>query len=169
MSSPRNRGTQRAFSRLLLFIAPVALWSLCREIARSVRDTALRSVHTVRAARAGSRVGHADWDTTVAILGVTPERIAREVRRRQSMACVAALFVLIGLYGAFAWSAVLPGIGCAALAAIYYLQAALRLYQIRHHEFVSVREYLARARGHGRELLPLGLPRGWTLYVRRVR
>lgn len=158
-------GARRAFGRLFIFIAPVALWRMCCETAQTVRDTIVKSAATVRSARADRLARHTDWDTTIALLAVTEPRIAREVRRRQSMACVAALFFLVGLYGVLAWSALVPGIGCAGLAAVYYLQAALRLHQIRHHEFVSLGAYFARVKRQPRELLPLGLPSGWTLYA----
>lgn len=165
MTSTEQERSDRGLPLWLPFVAPIALWRMGRETLQSVRDMLGRSAATVRAARSDRRMKPMDWDATVARLGVTEARIAREVARRQAMACLAALFFVVGLYGALRWSALLPGLGCAALAAVHYLQAALRLHQIRHREFVSLRCFLARIRREPREALPLGLPRGWSLYA----
>jgi hypothetical protein len=154
---------------LLVFVAPVALWRMGRDTAQSVRDTLARSADTISAVRSGRTASRLDWNATVAQLGVTEPRIAREVVRRQVAAFFSALFFLIGLYGAVRWSALLPGLGCAALAAVYYVQATLRLHQIRHREFVSVGMFLMRVRREPREALPSGLPRGWSLYGEGLR
>jgi hypothetical protein len=159
----------RKWVRALIFIAPVGLWRLSRDTARDVRDTVSRSIYTLQSSRGGQRAAQMDWNMTIAVLAVTPARIRREVRRRQLMASVSALFFLIGLYGLIVRSAFLPGIGCACLSALYYLQASLRLYQIRVREFVSTRQFFARGWRDPREFLPLGLPPAWTLNTERTR
>ena len=157
----------RKWARALIFIAPVGLWRLSRDTAQSVRDTLTGSLSTVQAIRATPRPVAMDWNTTIAVLAVTPARIRREVRRRQMMAAISVLFFFVGLYGLVIRSAFLPGIGCSCLSAVYYLQSALRLHQLRTREFVSTARFLARVWREPRELLPLGLPAGWTLHARR--
>jgi hypothetical protein len=151
------------WGRAWLFLAPVGLWHMSRDTFRSVKETFARSTNAVRGAGAARQV-RMDWNATVVALGVTGERIAREVARRQAMAAIAACFGFVGIYGVFAWQALLPGLGCAALASLYYIQAVLRLHQIRNHEFISVRVFFSRVANAPREALPLGLPKGWKLY-----
>lgn len=168
MSTANQPKDGRKWVRALIFIAPVGLWRLSRETAQGVRDTLSRSIETIQAIRASQRSVPLDWNTTIAVLAVTPARIRREVRRRQLMAGVSALFFFIGLYGLLFRSALLPGLGCAFLAAAYYLQSSLRLYQIRAREFVSTARFFAQVWREPREFLPLGLPAGWTLYAERA-
>lgn len=151
------------WGRAWTFVAPIGLWRMSRDTFKSLKDTVSTSTEAIRGVNEG-RVVQRDWNQTVMAHGVTLDRIAREVARRQAMAFIAATFLLIGIYGVFAWNALLPGFGCAALSAIYYLQSVLRLHQIRHHQFISVGEYIARVKTTPRELLPLGLPKGWKLY-----
>jgi len=154
----------RTWGRLLMFVAPIGLWRVTCDAAQSARDTLIRSTATVRAIGARRERTPMDWNTAIAVLRVSQARIEREVLRRQVMAFVAVLFIFAGIYGAWVWGAHLPGIGCACLAGVYYLQASLRLHQIRNREFISLARFIARVKRQPAELLPLGLPGGWTLY-----
>jgi len=147
------------------FLAPVGLWRMLRETFRGLRDTVSHSSDAVRSMANERGLAISEWNSTILTYGVDQQRIEREVMRRQVMALIAAMFFLLGLYGLLAWDALLPGFGCAALSALYYLQAALRLHQIRNREFVSISVFFSRVKRNPRELLPLGLPAGWKLFV----
>lgn len=148
----------------LALVAPMGLWRTTREAAQSVRDTFTSSKRTLQEIGREPSSMLRDWNSTVSVLGVTQARIEREVFRRQCMAVIAGCFVLVGIYGVFAWSALLPGIGCSSLASLYYFTSALRLHQIRHREFISIKGYIGRVIREPRELMPIGLPSGWKLF-----
>jgi hypothetical protein len=162
--SPR-RDSGSKWGRAWNFVAPMGLWRIGRDTVQSVRETFSRSSTTLRSVNQ-IHFGLSDWNSTIARLGVDEARIRREVTRRQVMAGIAAMFFCIGIYGLFAWSALLPGVGCAAMATLYYFQSTLRLFQIRHRKFTSIAGFISQVRLAPREFLPLGLPDGWKLFIR---
>jgi len=166
MSGSDDKKRERSW---LNFVAPIGLWKVGRDTAQSVRETFRGAQETLKGVGAERPIVLRDWNMAIRALGVTEDRVRREVSRRQVMACAAAVFFCIGFYGLFVWKALLPGIGCALLSCLYYLQASLRLHQLRHRDFVSVREFLNRVSREPRELLPLGLPPGWVLFKRETK
>lgn len=137
----------------------VSLWSTLQAI-----WSYLRSSHDGLAdAYRGSEFARELWIQNVIWRGATAERLASRVRAFQVMALIAAGSAAYSLYVMLDHGVSFVALGCLALAAIYYLQAALSLFQIREQFLCSVYRFLLITLERPSELLPRGLPRGWRL------
>lgn len=150
-----GRGARFAF-------LPVGAWRTTAESFQNLKTTGRASLATLRAAL-NIQPTRQTWHEAIARYGVTYEAIEKQVNLRQTSAYVCLVFMLFAIYGFVAWGTYLPSMGCFTLALIYYAQAALRLYQIRHRKLCSFFEFVAQVSRKPSEALPLGLPDGWKL------
>jgi hypothetical protein len=162
-SAGHNSGVFNTIRRALSFaLLPRAAWRLAKDAAQEAKGLARATAEELRKTN-DHRQLHATWTSAVIAYRLTEARVRRIVRKQQLIAAIAMIFFGVGVYGWAVWSALLPGVGCTFIAAIYYVQAALRLHQMRHREFCSLPVYFTRVASEPREFLPRGLPPGWAL------
>lgn len=160
--APKEGLLKRMGSGIRFAVLPVSAWRDTSSAVSNLKATAKAASSTLQSASA-AEAKRETWLEAVLRHHVTREQLVHQVAVRQCVAYLCIAFIAFALYGAIAWGSYVPSAGCFALATIYYLQAALRLHQIRHRDLCSFSEFISRVATSPRELLPLGIPDGWKI------
>ena len=104
-----------------------------------------------------------EWQSFIDTHGITTAQLRNQYRARRGIAALLLIALIICLYFIVVRGHYSVGLACFIIAGLLYFRNNFRLYQIRHRQLCSIKDFLNQAKSSFKECLPLKLSDDWQV------